>query len=810
MRTHAPKTVRTMSPGARIPPRFVEQRSVPAATGNQATLRRLQAREVSQPSDHLEVQASRMAEAALERSGGAVATPSSRGGRSSSGPGQPLAPGVRGRLEAGFGRDFSAVRVHDTPADRRLATELSARAFTHRGHIWLGHGQRADDLPLIAHELAHVVQQTDAGGANDGLIQRFPDAGDALAAPVPSAFVDNPLVHAMAQFASIRPSRTQSNLYEGTFEGKRFTLTVGQYFVMRENVRTAALGALRHASLRAETALDRYRDQQEVNKRHWIVSWFVKDLGHVRDPGPRLLAFVEMARAFLADARLALDAGDFVAAAERIGEGERDAEKAALMVSAYVDQLIGSAEMTVTMLKGVKIASGLILFLCAVAATGGAAGAGATALGLEGVAGTTTLLGTTASTATWAVGITTSAAIAEEVGVGIVAASDGDRVDWGEIAVHAAIQVVLARFSPTLGQRLSKGLFSAAVWNPAVRNAIARIGMARVVTIATNLLMHEGAQLFSTIIEDAVRALRGKSITWGDFGKHVHDRLLDPRGLFMSVLAGALGGTQPEPSRQPAGPPAASTVAPSSTAKPKGYGETMKELNVELGLKGAKTTNPPATPPPGAPQATAASAFRPTAAESAAAYAKEPVPMTAAGTPIRVSPGASPRGSQFQSASMTKSSAFARTTRADIGEAQATRAALSAGETVLETPQGTNVGGRSDFVTAARDPSGKLWVIANDAKTRTSPGGTFADPTPGLRPNWNAQVKGAVDRAAASDPVFGAELRAALAAGRVWVRQVNVDLSPAGQGAISGIEPPRPVGWGALLGPRDLKDDERR
>jgi uncharacterized protein DUF4157 len=89
--------------------------------------------------------------------------------------GRPLPASVRAPMEFGFNRDFSSVRVHDTAADRRRARQLSARAFAHRGHIWLGEGQRVDDLPLLAHELAHVVQQSDGSGRFDNHIQRQPD-----------------------------------------------------------------------------------------------------------------------------------------------------------------------------------------------------------------------------------------------------------------------------------------------------------------------------------------------------------------------------------------------------------------------------------------------------------------------------------------------------------------------------------------------------------------------------------------------------------------------------------------------------------
>jgi len=67
---------------------------------------------------------------------------------------------VRAYMEPRFGKDFSDVRIHDGPEDRRTAQRIGARAFTHRRHIWIGPGESVDNRRLMAHELTHVVQQT--------------------------------------------------------------------------------------------------------------------------------------------------------------------------------------------------------------------------------------------------------------------------------------------------------------------------------------------------------------------------------------------------------------------------------------------------------------------------------------------------------------------------------------------------------------------------------------------------------------------------------------------------------------------------
>jgi hypothetical protein len=67
---------------------------------------------------------------------------------------------VRAKMEAGFGADFSDVRVH--PRSSRAA-ELGALAYTQGSEIHVAPGQWAPETrqgqELLGHELAHVVQQ---------------------------------------------------------------------------------------------------------------------------------------------------------------------------------------------------------------------------------------------------------------------------------------------------------------------------------------------------------------------------------------------------------------------------------------------------------------------------------------------------------------------------------------------------------------------------------------------------------------------------------------------------------------------------
>jgi hypothetical protein len=101
-------------------------------------------------------------------SGGARGAPHPLAVRARLGPGRPLEGTLRARMEGAFGQSFSHVRVHHDSAAGSLADRLNARAFTVGPHVAFGPQEyRPGTLygdALIAHELAHVVQQ---GGASE-------------------------------------------------------------------------------------------------------------------------------------------------------------------------------------------------------------------------------------------------------------------------------------------------------------------------------------------------------------------------------------------------------------------------------------------------------------------------------------------------------------------------------------------------------------------------------------------------------------------------------------------------------------------
>jgi len=81
--------------------------------------------------------------------------------------GTPLDPAVRAEMEARFGQRFADVRIHDDERAHRGAAALGAKAYAHGGEVAFAESRYAPHTPdgkrLLAHELAHVVQQRRGG-----------------------------------------------------------------------------------------------------------------------------------------------------------------------------------------------------------------------------------------------------------------------------------------------------------------------------------------------------------------------------------------------------------------------------------------------------------------------------------------------------------------------------------------------------------------------------------------------------------------------------------------------------------------------
>jgi uncharacterized protein DUF4157 len=116
-------------------------------------------------------------------SGPSTADPDAAVASTAGSTGAPLPSGSRTQFEASLGTDLSAVRVHTGAASATAASQLGARAFAVGHDIHFGAGQyRPSDLfgsHLLAHEVAHTVQQGSGGGGPQAKLE-VSQPGDAF------------------------------------------------------------------------------------------------------------------------------------------------------------------------------------------------------------------------------------------------------------------------------------------------------------------------------------------------------------------------------------------------------------------------------------------------------------------------------------------------------------------------------------------------------------------------------------------------------------------------------------------------------
>lgn len=140
-----------------------------------------------------------------------------------SSPGQPLDSITRSFMEPRFDHDFSRVRVHTDARAAESARAVNALAYTVGQDLVFDHGQyepgKQDGKRLLAHELAHVVQQSEAP-QRVGVVQRQPSgSGPAPSSPRASATVFRPGVN-HGHTPSGQWAKVQANPNSGFWENR--------------------------------------------------------------------------------------------------------------------------------------------------------------------------------------------------------------------------------------------------------------------------------------------------------------------------------------------------------------------------------------------------------------------------------------------------------------------------------------------------------------------------------------------------------------------------------------------------------------
>ena len=94
--------------------------------------------------------------------GGIITAPSSVSKVIGSG-GLSLDAGIRSFMESRFGYDFGNVQLHNDSSAHQSSAEINALAYTYGNHVVFGEGKYQPNTnsgkQLLAHELAHVIQQ---------------------------------------------------------------------------------------------------------------------------------------------------------------------------------------------------------------------------------------------------------------------------------------------------------------------------------------------------------------------------------------------------------------------------------------------------------------------------------------------------------------------------------------------------------------------------------------------------------------------------------------------------------------------------
>ena len=191
-------------------------------------------------------------------------------------PGRPLEPAIRQDMERRFGYDFSRVLVHCGRAAEQSARDVNAHAYALGRDIVFGAGQFAPETRtgrfLLAHELAHTIQQAGSGVAPATRLQRKIGDGHDLRAPrftlnveLEAAF-DGEIVISV----SSKPKGTHVRLIQESLLAQGYTLP--------------AFGANSNFGPETEVAMIRFQTDAGATKKDGVVNRETMRLLDEHDP----------------------------------------------------------------------------------------------------------------------------------------------------------------------------------------------------------------------------------------------------------------------------------------------------------------------------------------------------------------------------------------------------------------------------------------------------------------------------------------------------------------------------------------------
>lgn len=400
-------------------------------------------------------------------------------------PGQPLDAGNREFMESRFRHDFSRVRVHTDAAAAQSAEAVSANAYTVANQIVFNQSRYApESVPgrkLLAHELAHVVQQS-RGGVPTGIDgdSGLESAADRAANEVASESLTIQIRGASGVGVHRDAKAGGEVLYEVKFPDGTRQLTAAEFEAQKQEAIRRLRSRLRLVAELAENGrnsqIDMLKEYQGGVESLWDVVKKPKALiGIAADikagVTPPYIGMWGNAKGVAERGLAALDRGDLGEGARLLRLADSNYRDSMHEWNAYREATIGGAEAVASNLETVRDVSFAIALVAGAAV---AAPVIAGAVGAAGVTGVTatglTALGTAGTTGALGVGLGGGSSA-------LGSYSSAGKVDWHAAAKEAkrfGKQGAVTGLTAGLGSALGASGKAAELAKPLVQQALRR------------------------------------------------------------------------------------------------------------------------------------------------------------------------------------------------------------------------------------------------------------------------------------------------------------------------------------------------
>jgi len=471
--------------------------------------------------------------------------------------GTPLDDETREDMESRFDHDFSDVRIHTDGRAIESARRTNARAYTLSRDIVFAAGEydpaTRSGKRLLAHELAHVIQQERVGTTSPAPTPRSaPErAANRAARAVAGGSTSVQVSHATAPgiarqprslVQSLDPTRltgpeldreiqlirewlianpgsspehqhlqsalTQLERHrEATgFRPQRYNLSIGDEIVRNgtiEEVLRVLRNQYRGLKIEIDSDEKRHKAHKKIREEHYIVGSISDLFGRVTLPS---LDIWEQPKRRLAEFVTALHDRNIERALAARQEAIKAWKNSHKDLYKYITGTIEGAERAVT---GLEITRDVSFATVGTLATGG--------------------FGLAAGTAV-SVGVTATGAIAQqtqEIRLGL-----RERIDWASIAFEALFEIVTAKI-PGLGDKVVKRLLNV----PGVPS-LGRRAIARLTSEVTDILQEKVMGVVSTVTKEVFNNLRGakEAMSASQVLDAIARQLLDPKQAIRGYL----------------------------------------------------------------------------------------------------------------------------------------------------------------------------------------------------------------------------------------------------------------------------------